>query len=413
VKFIIDNRIILSRAPEGPLATYLVPFARAMREQGYARYSLYRQVLLAACFSEWLRQRDVALRRITSDHPQQYLRCRARQVRLCRGDAAALRHLLGFLRGQRVILPEKKGSARPLTPAQRCTQGYEHYLREARGLARATIVNYVPFIRSFLQDRFGDGPVTLSHLSARHVVGFVQREAPRLHPKRAKLLTSALRSFLRYVRYRGRAKLDLAAAVPVVANWSMSSIPRAIATDQVRQLLASIDRRTAMGRRDYAILLLLARLGLRAGEVAFLELDDIDWNAGQLSVRGKSGPRSDLPLPAEVGQAIAAYLRRGRPHNTSRRVFLRARAPRCGFRGACGVGSIVRHRLQHAGLEAPTYGAHQFRHGLASELLRHGASLGEIGELLGHHSPETTKIYTKVDLDALRTLALPWPGGAR
>ncbi len=192
-------------------------------------------------------------------------------------------------------------------------------------------------------------------------MGFVQRQAPRLHPKRAKLLTSALRSFLRYVRYRGGAKLDLAAAVPVVANWSRSSIPRAIAADQVRQLLASIDRRTAMGRRDYAILLLLARLGLRAGEVAFLELDDIDWNVGQLSVRGKSGPRSDLPLPAEVGQAIAAYLQQGRPHSTSRRVFLRARAPLCGFRGACGVGSIVRHRLQHADLEAPTYGAHQFR----------------------------------------------------
>jgi site-specific recombinase XerD len=365
------------------------------------------------CFSRWLEKQGVSLRRLSSDHPPGYLRYRARQVRPCRGDAAALWHLLGFLRGQRVILPEKKVSERQLTPARRCTQRYEHYLREARGLARATIVNYVPFIRSFLQDRFGDGPATLSHLRARDVVCFVQRQAPRLHPKRAKLLTSALRSFLRYVRYLGRAKLDLAAAVPVVANWSMPSIPRAIAADQVRQLLASIDRRTAMGRCDYAILLLLARLGLRAGEVAFLELDDIDWNVGQLSVRGKSGPRSDLPLPAEVGQAIAAYLRRGRPHNTSRRVFLRARAPLCGFRGACGVGSIVRHRLQHAGLEAPTYGAHQFRHGLATELLRHGASLGEIGELLGHHSPETTKIYTKVDLDALRTLAVPWPGGAR
>jgi integrase/recombinase XerD len=413
MKCIIDNQIVLSRAPEGPLAAHIGPFARSLREQGYGPDSTQRQALLAMCFSRWLEKQGVSLRRLGSDHPPRYLRYRARQARPCRGDAAALWHLLGFLRGQRVILPEKKVSERRLTPARRCTQGYEHYLREARGLARATIVNYVPFIRSFLQGRFGDGPVTLSHLSARDVVGFVQRQAPRLHPKRAKLLTSALRSFLRYVRYRGRAKLDLAAAVPVVANWSMPSIPRAIAAGQVRQLLASIDRRTAMGRRDYAILLLLARLGLRAGEVAFLELDDIDWNAGQLSVRGKSGPRSDLPLPAEVGQAIAAYLRRGRPHNTSRRVFLRARAPLCGFRGACGVGSIVRHRLQHAGLEAPTYGAHQFRHGLATELLRHGASLGEIGELLGHHSPETTKIYTKVDLDALRTLALPWPGGAQ
>ena len=286
-------------------------------------------------------------------------------------------------------------------------------MREARGLAKATIINYVPFIRDFLKDRFGDGPVTLSRLCAGDVVRFVQRQAPRLHLKRAKLMTTALRSFLHYARYRGDVTLDLAAAVPVVANWSMTSIPRAIAADQVRQLLASIDRRTAIGRRDYAILLLLARLGLRSGEVAFLELDDIDWNAGQLSVRGKSGQRNELPLSTEVGKAIAAYLRHGRPRSTSRRVFLRAKAPIRGFRGASGVGSIVRHCLKRAGIDAPTTGAHQFRHGLATEMLRQGASLSEIGELLGHRHPQTTKIYTKVDLNALRTLALPWPGGVR
>jgi integrase/recombinase XerD len=224
---------------------------------------------------------------------------------------------------------------------------------------------------------------------------------------------AALRSFLRYLRYRGDIALDLVAAVPIVANWSMPSIPRAIAADQVRQLLASIDRHTATGRRDYAVLLLLARLGLRSGEAALLELDDLDWNAGRLSVRGKSGRRNELPLPAEVGKAIAAYLRRGRPESTSRRVFLRAKAPIRGFRGASGVGSIVRHSLQRAGIDAPTMGAHQFRHGLATEMLRQGASLGEIGELLGHRHPQTTKIYTKVDLKALRTLALPWPGGGR
>jgi integrase/recombinase XerD len=413
VKYIIDNRIILSRVPEGPLATYLEPFARSLREQGYARYSIHRQVLLAACFSRWLQQWEVALRGLTSDHPRQYLRYRARQVRPCRGDAAALQHLLDFLRGEQVIPTEKKVSARPLTSAERWTQAYEEHLREARGLARATIINYVPFIRSFLKDRFGGGPVTLSHLCARDVVRFVQHQAPRLHQKRAKLLTSALRSFLQYARYRGKVKLDLAAAVPIVANWSMSSIPRAIGPDQVRQLLASIDRSTAVGRRDYAILLLLSRLGLRSSEVAFLELDGIDWEGGQLSVRGKSGQRSDLPLSTEVGKAIAAYLRRGRPPCSSRRVFLRARAPVCGFRGASGVGSVVRHRLQRAGVDAPTYGAHQFRHGLATDMLRQGASLSEIGELLGHHNPQTTKIYTQVDLDALRTLALPWPGGVR
>jgi integrase/recombinase XerD len=412
VKWIIDNQVVLSRAPEGPLASHIGPFARSLSEQGYALNSIQRQVRLAACFSRWLKQQRVALRSITSDHPPRYLRYRARQVRPCLGDAAALGHLLDFLHWEGVI-SAKKMSACPLTAAERCTQAYEHHLREARGLASATIASYVPFIRSFLEDCFGAGTVTLSHLFASDVVRFVQRQAPRLHPKRAKLLTSALRSFLQYARYLGKAKLDLAAAVPVVANWSMSSIPRAIRADQVRQLLASVERCTAIGCRDYAVLLLLARLGLRSGEVAFLELDDIDWNAGKLSVRGKSGRRGELPLPVEVGEAIAAYLRRGRAQSTSRRVFLRAKAPMRGFRGASGVGSIVRHCILRAGLDTPTYGAHQFRHGLATELLRQGASLGEIGELLGHHSPQTTKIYTKVDLDALRTLALPWPGGVR
>jgi integrase/recombinase XerD len=413
MKCIIDNRIALSRAPEGPLATYIGPFARSLREQGYSPYSTHRQVRLAACFSRWLKQREVTVRSVTSDHPRRYLRYRARQVRQCLGDAAALRHLLDFLRHEHVIPTEKKVSEPPLTSAERCAQAYEEYLREVRGLARATIINYVPFIRSFLNDRFGDGLATLSHLRARDVVTFVQHQAPRLHPKRAKLLTSALRSFLQYARYRGEVKLDLAAAVPIVPNWSMSSIPRAIGMDQVRRLLASIDRSTAVGRRDYAILLLLSRLGLRSSEVAFLELDGIDWKVGRLNVRGKGGQRSDVPLPVEVGKAIVAYLRHGRSRCNSRRVFLRVKAPVCGFQGASGVGSMVRHRLLRAGIDAPTHGTHQFRHGLATQMLRQGASLGEIGELLGHQNPQTTKIYTQVDLGALRTLALPWPGGVQ
>ena len=167
-----------------------------------------------------------------------------------------------------------------------------------------TIVNYVSFVRGFLDDRFGLGPVTLSRVCASDVVGFVQRQAPRLHLKRAKVLTTALRSFLRYGRYRGDIGLDLAAAVPTVANWSMSAIPRAIPAAAVRQVLAAVDRRTPMERRDYAIMLLLARLGLRAGEVANLELDDLDWTAGQVSVRGKGGHRTALPIPGDVGEAI-------------------------------------------------------------------------------------------------------------
>jgi site-specific recombinase XerD len=287
------------------------------------------------------------------------------------------------------------------------------YLRESRALATATIVNYVPFVRDFLSHRFGAGPVELSYLNADDVVRFVQHQAARLHRKRAKLMTSALRSFLSYARYCGEVDLDLAGAVPIVPNWSMTTIPRAIAPDQVCQLLASIDRRTETGRRDYAILLLLARLGLRSGEVASLKLDDIDWESGQLTVCGKSGRRNELPLTTEVGKAIAAYLKSGRPNSTSRCVFLRARAPVRGFQGAGGVGSIVRSSLQRIGMSTPSMGAHQFRHGLATEMLRHGASLGEIGDVLGHRHPQTTTIYTKVDIEALRRLALPWPGGTR
>ncbi len=235
-----------------------------------------------------------------------------------------------------------------------------------------------------------------------------------LHLKRAKLLTSALRSFLRYARYRGEVTLDLAAAVPVVANWSMPSIPRAIGADQVRQLLASIDRRTAIGRRDYAIVLLLARLGLRAGEVAFLELDDIDWDAGLVSVRGKArspnraapsrgGRRGDRGVPAPRTPA---------QHQSSRVSAQQSSRPRLSD-ASVPLDRSIRHALQRAGIQAPTTGAHQFRHALATQMLRRGASLTEIGEVLRHRSPQTTTIYAKVDLTALRTLALPWPGGAR
>ena len=412
MQYVINDHLVLSRVPEGPLAAYLGPFAESLNRQGYTQRYIHRQVMLAACFSRWLKQTDVPPHYITSEHPAQFLRFRYRRRRPNQGDTAALGHIIEFLRGERVI-PAQKVSTGQLTPAEQYVQAYEQYLREERVLAEATIVNYVPFIDRFLKDRFGAEPVKLSNLRATDVVEFVQRQARQLHLKRAKLLTTALRSFLQYARYRGEIGLDLATVVPCVANWSMPSIPRGIEPDQVHRLLSQIDRSTAVGRRDYAILLLLARLGLRAGEVAFLDLEDIDWKAGCLSVHGKSGRRTQLPLPKDVGEAIVAYLRYGRPHCPSRRVFLRARAPIRGFLTQCAVGSIVRHAILRAGIEAPTTGAHQFRHGLATQMLRQGASLAQIGELLGHKSPETTKIYTKVDIEALRTLALPWPGGVR
>ena len=411
MKFIIDDEVVLSRPLEGPLAAHITAFAKWVSEQGYARCSRCQQVLLAARFSRWLGQHAVSVRSVSSEHQARFLRSRPRHVQIRNGNAAALRQFVDFLRRQGVV-PVEKIPLRRLNPIEQVVQAFERYLRNERALSDAAVLNYVPFVGKFLADRFGDGPVRLSRLCASDVVRFVRCQAPRLHLKRAKLLTSALRSFLHYARYRGEVTHDLAAAVPTVANWSMPSIPRAIPVDAVHRLLASINRRTATGRRDYAILLLLARLGLRAGEVVRLELDDIDWNAGSLEVQGKGGQHADLPLPADVGAAITTYLRHGRPRSNSRRVFLRAKAPIRGLLGSQAIGSLVRHNIARAGVQAPTYGAHQFRHALATKMLRYGASLAEIGEVLRHRSTETTKIYTKVDLDSLRALALPWPGGA-
>jgi site-specific recombinase XerD len=412
MRFIINGDVVLSRPLEGPLSAHIGAFAASVREQGYALNTQHRQVLLAACFSRWLGQKAVGVRRVCAEHLTQYLRSRVRRVQVHPGDAAALRQLLEFLRREGII-PAERISPCPLTPVEQQTQAFETYLRNERALAEATTAYYVPFTRRFLTDRFGNGRVVLSRLSAGDVVRFVQRQVPQLHRNCAKLLTTALRSFLNYARYRGDITDDLAAAVPCVAAWSITSIPRDIPADAVRRLLASIDRRTPVGRRDYAIFLLLARLGLRASEVVLLELDDIDWAAGEVRVRGKGGQRTALPLPAEVGKALVSYLRHGRPQSTSRRVFLRIKAPIRGFLGPEAIASLVGHTLARAGIRSPSRGAHQFRHALAVQMLRHGASLTEIGEVLRHRSPQTTTIYAKVDLHALRPLALPWPGGVR
>jgi integrase/recombinase XerD len=408
----IHRDIVVSRRPTGPLADSLGEFATWAAGQGYARYSRYRQVLLAAEFSRWLGRHHLSARHVLSVHVSRYLRARRRRAQRHRSDAGALRQFVRFLREQGVV-PTERIRPRRQTPVERMVEDFEAYLSHERGLARLTGIHYASFVRRFLTARFGARPVTLARVAASDVIRFVQREASRLQPKGAKVMTAALRSFLRYAQARGHLARDLTGAVPTVAQWSMPAIPRAIPAAAVRQVLAAIDRQTPIGRRDYAILLLLARLGVRAGEVARLELDDVDWTTGQLCVRGKGGTVAALPLPADVGAAMAAYLRHGRPTHSSRRVFLRARAPVRGFVGVQAITSIVRQRVARAGVTAPTMGAHQFRHALATELLRQGASLSEIGEVLRHRSVQTTAIYTKVDLTALRTLALPWPGGAR
>jgi site-specific recombinase XerD len=298
-------------------------------------------------------------------------------------------------------------------PHQKITDEFRRYLLQERGLSRATLQNYVPFVDQFLSERFRNQTLSLSALRAADVTGFVQRHAHQFSPGRAKLLVTALRCFCRYLRHCGEIAVDLAACVPAVPNWSRSTLPKFLPSGAVQRVLNRCDRQTALGRRDYAILLLLARLGLRAGEVVALNLEDIDWEAGQMTIRGKGGRSAQMPLPADVGEAIAAYLRDGRPRCPSRRVFIRAKAPLEGFASSVAICFIVMQALRRAGVDSARKGAHLFRHTLACDLLRQGCSLDEIGELLRHQSPNTTAIYAKVDLAALHSLALPWPGGSR
>lgn len=411
-EFFRDPRTFV-RLQVGPLGPYLAAYAGQLHAQQYAQRSARERIQLVADFSRWLDQHRISVRELTPQHTTQYLRDRIQQGRRPRrGDAAALDRVLDLLRQMAIIT----GPPAPVvaTPAARVQAEFDRYLQQERALAPWTRVVYGTFAGRFLTERFTTDPVDLSCLAAPDVTGFVQRHAARQQPKYSQLMTTALRAFLRFARLRGDITTDLAAAVPSVATWSLSSLPRSLPPDQVQRVLDRCNTKTAVGRRDLAILLLLARLGLRGGEVAALTLEDIDWRAGRLTVRGKGGHVSPLPLPVDVGRAVAVYVQHGRPQGTScRRVFMRVLAPARGFNDQKAVGCVVKRALIRAGIESPRKGAHLFRHSLATQMLRHGASLAEIGEVLRHRSPHTTAIYAKVDLAALRTLAVAWPGGAR
>jgi integrase/recombinase XerD len=398
------------RTPQDPLLLYLAAFERLLRRQGYAPPTIRLKVRLVRDFSVWLRKRAISLKNLSAEHAEHYLRHRARHLRPRTDDIVGLNQLLDLLRKEGIVA--QRQVRKRIMPLDRLVEQYALYLREERAVAPVTVAQYSRVTRGFLTQSFGEGRLNLSALRAIDVLTFVQHQAARGSRKTAAYACSALRSFLDYARYRGDVTTNLSAAVPRVANWSMPSIPRSIAPDHLRRVLASCNRRSAGGSRDYAILLLLARLGLRAGAIVALELDDVDWQAATLRVRGKGGHAHMLPLPVKVGEAIAAYLKIGRPISTNRRLFLRSRAPIQGFKGSVAVLSVVRQALIRAGIDPPSKGAHQFRHALASEMLRRGASLSEIGQILDHRNPETTAIYAKVDLASLHALALAWPGGA-
>jgi site-specific recombinase XerD len=399
---------LLTRLRVGPLASYLDAYLKQIEHQGFMPSSVPMQMYAIARFSNWLQARQLGVHQVDEATVERFLKRDPGTVHS--GESAPLRRLLAMLReiGQTAAKPPQ-----PRNDQQRLMDEYRCYLLQERGLAEASLLNYVPFAEQFLSDRFGRSAMHPSELTAKDVTKFLQDRARQLSPGRAKLLVTALRSFLRYLRFRGKISVNLSECVPPVAAWTLSTVPKFLPVGTVQRILDHCARDTRDGKRNYAVLLLLARLGLRACEIVALSLDDIDWDNGRITIRCKGGRWARLPLPADVGEAIAIYLRTGRPRCVCRHVFLRHRAPLRGFGDSITVSTIVRRALIRAGIDSVRKGAHLFRHTLATDLLREGASLDEIGELLRHRSPNTTAVYAKVDLTALRTLALPWPGGVR
>jgi integrase/recombinase XerD len=402
----------INQLREGPLGRYLVDYAAQLQAEGYAYHTGRFKIRVVAQLSQWMSRQGVAIEGISEKIIERFLHSRRRLgYRIAHTDPTALARMLRLLRFRSVIPDSAKVATKP---SDAVLEAYTRYLERERGLALKTRDNYLPFVRQLLGSKFGSSAINLSVLQVRDIVGFVSRNASRMSAKQSQAMTTALRSFLRFAQYHGDVAPDLAACVPTVANWSCSTVPKGIPKRDVERVLATCNRKSVSGRRDYAVLMLLTRLGLRAGEIANLTLDDIDWDAGCITLRGKAGRTDKLPLSCDVGQAIAVYLKSGRPQSpNTRRLFLLLKAPISGFKNHHNVGSVVKCALTRAKIDSPRKGAHQFRHGLASNMLREGRSLSEIGEILRHQSPQTTAIYAKVDLPSLRLLALPWLGGAK
>lgn len=382
----------------GPLERWAPGFTSWMEGRGYCRLLIQRALSVFTFMSGWLDKRRLRPRDTTAARIHRLQRARSGV-----GYRHSLSKVLEFLR-QAGAIPVRCPPV-PRTALDRLLACYRVHLVEERGLSSGVVCWYGTVAARLLKGC--EAAADFRQLTADQVREFLRKEARGCSVGQAGGVATALRSLLRFMYVRRLTSTPLAGAVPSIAGWRGAALPRALTADTVRQLLRGCDRRTRIGRRDFAALLLLSRLGLRAGEVAHLELDALDWRAGEVVVHGKGRSLERLPLPDDVGRALSAYLTR-RPRVSARAVFLRSRAPLHAL-GQTGITHLVAKAAQRAGL--PRVSPHQLRHTLATEMLRRGATLPQIAQVLRHRSVVTTALYAKVDRVALRRLAQPWPGG--
>ncbi len=392
----------------GPLEPYAAGFASELARVGYTEHSTSHQLRVFAHLSRWLAAESLDVAELTPVVGDAFLTARRAAGYTLWLSRKALQPLLKYLRELDVVPSEP---IIPPSPTEAMLALFGEYLASERGLAPSTVNEYVYMVRPFLRTREGPkGVLELKDLDAVDITAFVVANAPGRNVGSAKLMVTALRSFLGFLHVQGVLANSLVSAVPSTAGSRLAGLPKGLAAGQVQQLLASCDPSTAVGRRDFAVLTTLVRLGLRDGEMVALEFGDIDWRAGEIIVRGKGNRHERVPMPVDVGMAVVDYLQTARPASDCRQVFLRMHAPHRALTSS-GVSQIVRGAARKAGL--PPIGAHRLRHTVATELLRAGAPLVEIGQVLRHRSLWSTAIYAKVDRQALRMLARPWPTGGR
>lgn len=375
---------------------------------GYCTAVVQRKGAMVTAFARWVGQHRLDATKIDEATVGTFLaHLRRRRIPISKWRCTLtsfLEHLhaSGFTAGPKQRRDDD-ASAAPIL------KRYETYLLNQRGLTKKTVCNYLRFVSPFARKHFSATGSSATTLGFQEVRDYILSGIRTFKPTTAQPLATALRSFLRFLFFRGETVVDLALAVPRARRWRKATVHSYLRPEDVERLLAVCDKTTASGRRDHAILLLLARLGIRACEVAAIEIRDLRWRTGEIVLRGKGRVRQHVPMLPDVGAAVALYLRDGRPKSPCRNVFLRNDAPRIGL-SADAVGFIVRRALVRAGLKPPHRGSHLLRFSLATNMIHRGATMAEIGQVLRHRSPETTEIYAKVDFAGLRTVALPWVG---
>jgi integrase/recombinase XerD len=405
---LFDSSARIDGLRAGRAGASLDGFAHALVQAGYAQITARRHLRAAEHFVSWADRHGISVGSLSEHARARFARhvprCRCRQYG--HSDRSLLHGVRLFCRyleetGTITVVAVERPSSDPAL-----LLAFRQWMRQQRGTCESTVDNYGIHIRELLR-QVGEEP---AKLDARGLRQFVMEGSHTCGWAAAKKRTTALRMFLRFLIAEGKCAVGLDGAIPVLAHWRLSALPRYLQVDEVERLIASCDITSPVGKRDRAILLLLARLGLRAGDIVQLRFCDIDWKGAWLHVSGKGRRQTRLPLTHEVGQALVVYLKDGRPRTDTDVVFVRSRAPFQAFRSHCNVSVIVDRALRRARVTRPSRGAaHLLRHSVATSMLRHGASLHDVASLLRHRSIETTQIYAKVDVIALTQIAQPWP----